>query len=194
MCPPILAAFGSLFGVGGAGAAAGSAAATTGAAAAGTAAAGSGLSLGSVLSLVGAGVSGLAQMQASRAQAAGLEAQAEFNERQAALERQRGAHEADQIRRQARRMAGEQVAAFASSGVQLSGSPAGIIDNSAAEAALDVSTVLQNASLRAENQSFQAQVNRSNARSVRRSGPIRALVPVIQGASRINWGGLSTIG
>ncbi|MEX3008360.1 hypothetical protein [Hoeflea sp. TYP-13] len=182
MCPPLFAAIGGLF-AGGAGAGAATAAG------AGAAASG-GIGLGGILKLVGAGLTGFAQLQSSRAQAKSLEAQAEFSERQAAIERQRGAFEADRARDKARRLQGQQVANFAASGVQIDGSAGNIIDDSAAEAALEVSSILYGAELRSDNEIYKSKTARVNAANTRSAAPILAIAPVIKGASRINWGGV----
>ena len=162
--------------------------ATAGAAGAG--AAGTGIGLGKVLSLVGAGVSAYSQIYQGRAAAAGLEAQAKFNERQAAIERQAGAFEADRARDRARRLQGSQVANFAASGVQIDGSPGNIIDDSAAEAELDVQSILYGAERRSENEIFRSNLNRTNAQLERAGSTIGAIAPFIRSATRINWGGL----
>ena len=142
------------------------------------------------LTLAGGAMQGMAARRQLQAQSASLEAQAKFNQRQAEIERQKGTFEAGRVQDQARRLAGDQVAAFASSGVDLTGSTGHVIDDSAAEAALDVLAVRQNATLRADNQSFLADQNRVNAANARAAVPLATLTPIIAGASKINWGGL----
>ena len=182
MCAPqLFPALGSLFA---GGAAAGTSAAGTGAAAS------TGLSLGSVLKLVGAGIGAVSTVQQANAAARSLEKQAEFSERQARIERQRGAFEAKRARERARRLAGSQVANFAASGVLIDGSTGSVIDDSAAEAALEVESILYGSTLRADNEMFEANMARVNANTMRRSAPLAAIAPVIRGASTIDWGGV----
>ena len=158
--------------------------------AAGASAAGGGIGLGSILKLIGLGVTAASTISAGNARASQLEAQANLDERQAVIERQRGSFEAERTREKARRLAGDQVAAFAASGVQIDGSAGNVIDDSAAEAALEVGSILYGAELRSGNQIYSAQTNRVNARQERSASRIAAIAPVIRGATKINWGGL----
>lgn len=135
--------------------------------------------------LIGGIVSGIGSLMGSRSNAAAARAQARFHDRQAAMERQRGAFEGARAMDKARRLRGRQVANFAASGVQLSGSPGSVIDDSAAEAALDVQAIRYGAEARASNEQFQAQQSRKKARSIMSAAPIGFLTPVIAGAGKL---------
>ncbi|MCY6380968.1 hypothetical protein [Hoeflea prorocentri] len=135
--------------------------------------------------LIGGIVSGIGSLMSSRSNASAARAQARMHDRQAAMERQRGAFEGARATDKARRLQGQQVANFAASGVQLAGSPGSVIDDSAAEAALDVQAIRYGAEARASNQQFSAQQNRRKAKSIMSAAPIGFLTPVIQGAAEL---------
>lgn len=141
------------------------------------------------LTLVSGIASGLGAYQQTQAQAAGYETQARLNDRQAQIEADKGAFEANRETEKARRLAGAQVANYAASGIQIDGSAGRIIEDSAAEASLDVGAVRYGAELRSSNEMFKGQVNRMNANSARSAGPLAFITPIIKGASSINFGG-----
>lgn len=129
--------------------------------------------------LIGGIVAGIGSLASARNQAAQARAQAQFHERQAAMERQRGSFEARQMTNKARRLAGQQVAGYAASGVQLAGSPGSIIDDTAAQAALDVGAIRYGADARVSNELYKARHSRANASRTMAAAPFAALAPVI---------------
>ena len=135
--------------------------------------------------LIGGIITGIGSLVSARSQAAAARSQAQFHERQAAMERQRGAFEGARASDKARRLLGRQVANYAASGVQLSGSPGNIIDDSAAEAALDIGAIRYGAEARASNEQFRAQQSHASARSFIAAAPFGFLAPVIQGAAKL---------
>ncbi len=127
--------------------------------------------------LIGGIIAGIGSLVAARQQAAQARVQAQFHERQAAMERQRGGHEAKRFSDRARRLAGQQLANYAAAGLQIDGSPGMLIDDSAAEAALDVDAIRYGADARAENAIYRAQQSRANARRIRNAAPFAAIAP-----------------
>ena len=134
--------------------------------------------------IIGGIIAGIGSLMSASHQSAQAKAQAQFHERQAAMERQRGAFDARRVTSKARRLAGQQVANYAASGVQLAGSPGSIIDDTAAEAALDVGAIRYGAGARATNELYQAKLNRASARGIAAAAPFNFLAPVIGGAGR----------
>ena len=130
--------------------------------------------------LIGGIIAGMGSLVAAGQQAAQARTQARFHERQAAMERQRGGHEARRFSDRARRLAGQQVANYAAAGLQLDGSPGSLIDNSAAEAALDVGAIRYGADARTSNALYRAQQSRANARRIRNAAPFAAIAPIIK--------------
>lgn len=130
--------------------------------------------------LIGGLVAGIGSLVGASQQAAQARRQAQFQERQATMERQRGAYEARRFSDRARRLAGQQVANYAASGVQLDGSPGAIIDDSAAEAALDVGAIRYGAEAKVSNALYKAEQSRANARRIMAAAPFAAIAPVIK--------------
>ena len=140
-----------------------------------------------LLPLVGGVLSGLGSLAASRAQADAYEAQADLYENQAEMEAERGRYEADRITRQARMLAGRQVANYAASGIKPTGSAAAVIDDTAAEAALDIRAIRYGSEARAQNLMTNAQYQKQNAAAVRQGAIFGFLSPVIGGAAKTDW-------
>ena len=105
--------------------------------------------------LIGGIIAGIGSLVGAGQQAALARAQAQHHERQAIVERQRGVHAARRISDRARRLAGRQVADYAAAGVQIDGSPGRVIEDSAAEAALDVAAIRHGADARISDALYQ---------------------------------------
>ena len=130
--------------------------------------------------LIGGIVAGIGSLVSASQQVGQARAQAQFHERQAAMERQRGAHGARRFSDRARRLAGQQVANYAAAGVQLDGSPGMLVDDSAAEAALDVGAIRYGADARVSNALYRAQQSGANAGRIRTAAPFAAIAPIIK--------------
>ncbi|WP_136661705.1 hypothetical protein [Nitratireductor sp. XY-223] len=135
--------------------------------------------------LIGGVITGIGSLVSARNQAAAARSQAQFHERQAAMERQRGAFEGARATDKARRLHGQQIANYGASGVQLTGSPGNIIEDSAAEATLDIGAIRYGAETRASNELFRAQQSRANARSIMAAAPFGFIAPMIEGAAKV---------
>lgn len=132
-----------------------------------------------VVGILGGVVSGIGGAMQAQQQAAAYEAQAEVQRRQAALELEAGSDQARQKQRDVARTVGAQRAAFAGSGLALSGTALNSIEESAEEGAMDVAAIRWNSDLSAQNRRVDASVLDMNAKSARRSAPISFLSPVI---------------
>jgi hypothetical protein len=139
-----------------------------------------------LLPLIGGIVSGIGSLAASQAQASAAQAQADIYDTQAQMELERGRFEADRSTRQARRIVGQQVANYAASGIELAGSPAAVIDDTATEAALDIGAIRYGADARSGNLSARAELQRQSAKATSSTAILGFLTPVISGASNIN--------
>jgi len=140
-----------------------------------------------LLPLIGGIVSGLGSLASSQAQANAADAQADIYDTQAQMELERGRFEADRMNRQARQIAGRQVANYAAAGVDLTGSPAMVIDDTAAEEALDIGAIRYGAEARSNNLTARAELQRQNAQATRSTAILGFLTPAISGASNVNW-------
>lgn len=144
----------------------------------------SGTGLTTALQVAGAGLSAIGSIQSANAQAAGMEAQAKLNERQALIEQQASAFDAQRERENAQRIMARQRAGYLASGVALEGSPTAVIEDTAAEAALDIAAIQYGGNLRASNYQAQAGVDRMNAKATRTGGMISGATSLVSGLAR----------
>ena len=92
--------------------------------------------------------------------------------------------EADQ-RRQAEKLAGEQVAAYAASGVTEEGSPLKVMYQSAQEAEMDALNIRYQGYLNARQQTAEADLQRYQGRAALQAGYIGALGELFKGGSKV---------
>lgn len=110
----------------------------------------------------------------SDAQADALEQQAAFDRHQAALEIGKASYESGIAKDDAKRTLANQAATFASNGIQLTGSAADVMQDSARSADMDIAAIRYGGETRAENLRFSAQQNLEQAKSIRKAAPIIA--------------------
>lgn len=139
---------------------------------------------GPALTLVGLGLQAYSSYVSSRQQQANLNAQAAYDERSARQERQRTQYEAENQRREAKRIFGRQRVSYLSGGVALSGTPSLVIEESAREAELDAQAILYGGEVNARNFEDRARINRTNASTVGRSAFLGAAAPLIGGIGK----------
>lgn len=130
-------------------------------------------------------------------EAAQYQAQVERNnaisERNKAIqERQKGEQEATQKRREVARIIGQQRANVGASGVEMTGSPLDVLEDTALQGALDVAMIRHNAEIRARDREFSAQnfdaqseLTMMSGRAARRAGMISALGTVVSTGSSV---------
>lgn len=136
--------------------------------------------------LLGTLVSGAGAAMGAMQQSAAMQAQAEMHRRQAMLEREKGVVDANVAAKKVRAQVGEQAAAFASNGVDLSsGSALQVITDTGTEGALDVASVRYGARIRSDNEEYQAKVASANAGMAAASAPFAFLSPILSGAPKI---------
>lgn len=142
-----------------------------------------------VLTAVSGGLQAYGQIEAGNAahEAAMYQAQVERNNaimerNRAAQERQAGEVEAMQKRREVAKIIGMQRAGIGASGVEMSGSPLDVLEDTALQGAYDVALIRHNAELRARDRDFaaqnfeaQAELTTMSGRNARRQGFISAL-------------------
>ena len=100
--------------------------------------------------------------------------QANIHDRQKILERNRGAYNVARLSERGERIIGEQVAAFSSSGLALSGTIAEVVQSTAGEIAKDIASTRYSTVIASENEAILAKINRKNARRAIRYGEASA--------------------
>lgn len=136
------------------------------------------------IGLIGAVVQGIGAMQAQNQEAANLQAQAEAQRRQAAIQQTTGAYQADRKREEVERALGAQRAAYAGSGVALSGTPETVIAESAQEGALDIAAIRWNSGMEADTQRHNSRVSEISASNAKKAAPIAFISPVLGGVAK----------
>lgn len=136
------------------------------------------------IGLIGAVVQGIGAKREADQQAANLRSQQEAQKRQAAIQQTTGAYQADRKREEVERVLGSQRAAYAGSGVALSGTPETVIAESAQEGALDVAAIRWNSGMEADTQRHNSKISGMSAKNAERSGNIAFLSPVIGGVAK----------
>lgn len=136
------------------------------------------------LGLIGSVVSGVGAAMGAQAQAQSHRAAAEAQRRQANLETMSGSYQSQRKQEQVDRVIGQQRAAYASSGIALTGGAADTIQDSATEGALDVAAIRWGSGMQAQTHEYNARIEDMNAKSAQRSAPIAFLTPVLGGVAR----------
>jgi hypothetical protein len=126
----------------------------------------------------------------AKSQAQADEYNAEMGRLNAASARQQADAREEAQRRQARQVLGEQRAALSQAGAGLSGSAADVYGQSATNAELDALNIRYDGELQARGllagaaqDSMQAQISRTNARTARSAGTLNAASTLLAGAS-----------
>lgn len=136
--------------------------------------------------ILGAVVAGIGGAVSAMGQAAGYQAQAAMHRRQAAMEREKGSFDAMQKTTEIRKGIGEQIAGFASNGVDVSsGSALQILQDTGTEGALDVASVRFGARAREDNELYSAKIANMNAGIATASAPFAFLTPILGKADKI---------
>ena len=145
--------------------------------------------LGAVVSAIGSIYQGKAQAAAYKAEAANHRANAKAKRLEARMIAEEGAYASGQQIDANARLTGDQVTAFAASGLDSSyGSAGDVIADSRREGEMDVAVIRRNASYRsrltgygAKIDIFQSKVALMNADSAKTAGYIGAIAPLING-------------
>lgn len=109
-------------------------------------------------------------LRQTKVQAKNYLTQSAIHERQATLVRIQGSYDATRMTEAARRVVGGQVAAFASSGVAVSGTIAEVVRSTGESAALDIAAARLSTRIAWENEVIQRDVNRRNAKDILKYG------------------------
>lgn len=111
--------------------------------------------------------------------------QAAAGRREAKLTEQKGAFDAARATERARGLIGTQIATASANGLQIDGSVADVIDDSAQQSQLDIDAIRYGANTQAANARFDARVARFNGQAGKTAGYINAGSDLISGATRI---------
>lgn len=139
--------------------------------------------LGAGMSLIGGIAQGNAAKQAADAKAAESAANASLQRRQAGIEQTTSQYQQAQKEVQLRKLEGNQINAYAGSGLTLSGSPTDVITDATREGMLDVAAIRWNSDLKAGNLNYQGAINDMNAANQRKAGSLAQTAGIISGIS-----------
>ena len=134
--------------------------------------------------LIGSVISGIGAARNAQQEEANLRSQQAVQKRQAGIQQTTGAYRATRQQEQNERVLGSQRAAYAASGVALSGSPLDTIEDSATEGALDVAAIRWNSGMEADTQRTNARVSGQNADNAGSSVGMAFLTPVLGGVAK----------
>lgn len=109
-------------------------------------------------------------LRQTRVQAQNYLTQSAIHDRQAELTRIQGSYDATRMTEAARRVVGGQVAAFASSGVAVSGTIAEVVRSTGESAALDIAAARLSTRIAWQNEVIQRDINRRNAKDILKYG------------------------
>lgn len=136
------------------------------------------------VSLIGSVVQGIGAKAQSNQEAENLKAQAAAQRRQAGITQTTGAYQATRKQEEVARVLGQNRAAYAGSGVALSGTPADVIAENAVEGALDVAAIRWNSGMDASSQRYNASVSDVSAKATKKAGNIAFITPIIGGIAK----------
>ena len=126
------------------------------------------------IALIGGAVSAFGQFQEGQKLQKAQEFNAQIAEEEAQLTRTRGFLEEFKARKRLKRFTGRQVAAVAKSGIQFTGSPLDVIQDSIANAELDIAIDKFNIETGARSLESEARQRRFLGKEAARAGTIRA--------------------
>ena len=132
-----------------------------------------------VFGLIGGVVQGIGAKAKYDQESANYKAQAEMQKRQAAVVQTTGAYKAQRQEDQVQRVLGQQRAAYAGSGVALSGTPLDVIEEGAVEGAMDVAAIRWNTDAEATTQRQNALVSKASAKAAKSAGGLAMISPII---------------
>lgn len=134
--------------------------------------------------LIGSVISGIGAASQMSQQAANQRANANMQREQANQTVDAANRDARMKQREVDQVLSRQRAGYLSSGIALSGTPASVIEESAAEGAMDVAMIRYNAGRSAANTRYSARVSDQNASNASKAAPIAFLSPVIEGVAK----------
>lgn len=136
---------------------------------------------GPAIGLIGAVASAAGSIYSGLAAAAGYKAQAQAAKYEAEVQRNQGALESRRQGEMNARLAGKQITATASSGVDLYGTATDVIADSRREGEFDKQLIRWNSSNKAKLKEYEAKVANMNAGSATVGGFIGAVAPLVNG-------------
>ena len=143
------------------------------------------------LLLIGSMVQGVGAMNQMQAQADSYDAQADLSTKQGRDALVVGKHRAKRAEDDARRVGGQQRAAFAEGGLDVSsGSAYEVQQASAQEADLDIAAILWSTNAEMDSKKYESGIYKQNAKSARAAAPMAFLSPILKQAPNFisAWG------
>lgn len=138
---------------------------------------------GIILALAGGGIGAYASLRAGKAQEKMAKYNAAVAMREAAAAKEAAAYEEKQQRRQTEKLLSKQRAAYAKAGVQFTGSPLLVMEETAAEAELDALAIRRGGEIAAGRAISQAALDRMRGKQFRRAGRIGAVTSLLGGGA-----------
>lgn len=129
------------------------------------------------------GMTAYSSYQQGKSQAAWNEYNARVAEREAASEREANAFEAKQHRREARMMQAKQRAMVGASGIEASGSPLLVMEDTAAQLAIENAQIMSQGARRVSQFKSQAILDRMAGKAAKQAGTLNAGASILGGAS-----------
>ena len=149
-------------------------------------------SLMAAAGLAGGAMSAFGQYQSGKSEQEAQEFNATIAEREAQLIKKGARLDEYRSRKQLRRLTGSQVAAYGSSGVELTGSPLDVIQDTIADAELEIAINKFNAEMGAKSRVSSAQRMREAGKDARTASMIKAGSTLLSSAG--NYAGKYKIG
>lgn len=139
------------------------------------------------LPIIGAIVSAAGPLYSAMAQSAAYKAEEQAKKYEAQGQRNMGAYESARQDERNKRLTGQQVTAFASSGVELSGTPGMVIADARSEGEMDRQAIRYGAQFRSNLADYESKVAKTNAKTAKIGGAIGAISPTLTGL-KTSWG------
>ena len=139
---------------------------------------------------VATAVTAYGQYQAGKAQEAAYEYNAKVQEQNAKVAQDKAAYEAERQAQRIRRLNATQRAAYAASGVQLSGTALDLMEDSTTQGEMDRLAILYGGDVEAANMRSEATLSRFQGKSAAAAGTSAAFGTLLGGASRIGMAGM----
>jgi hypothetical protein len=139
---------------------------------------------------VATAVTAYGQYQAGKAQEAAYEYNAKVQEQNAKVAQDKAAYEADKQAQRVRRLNATQRAAYAASGINLSGSALDLMEDSTTQGEMDRLAILYGGNVEAANARNEATLARFQGKSAAAAGQSAAFGTLLGGASSVGMAGM----
>jgi hypothetical protein len=134
---------------------------------------------GPALAILGGVAQAAGSIYSGMASAAGYEASAEGKKLEAITTLDSGAYDMNLQDQRNKALTGKQVTATAASGVDLWGTPADVITDSAVQGEMDKGAIRYNAQAKYKTKMYESSIDKMNAKSAETGGFVGAIAPLI---------------